>query len=170
MFGLFKSAPRPQEPVRYIGEVEIEKPCEDVYALLDFADPRNAKRALGYDVREIGTGRFQMVMETLPDLTFVFDVREARPARRYEFDCIIEPALPNLVRSNEVYELEPLNEAACRLTLTNTVELRPGLGKREYRHETAMMATSTQSALQKLKLQAEHGAAATKAVENNALI
>ena len=170
MFGLFKRNRAPEGPVSIAAEVEIAKSCEDVYALLDFADERNAKRALGYEVKRVGDNRWQMITTHLPDLTFLFDITEAEAGKLYAYDCIIEPSMPNLVRSSETYTLDPLGADTCRLTLLNTVEFRPGLSKRAHAHEVAMMATSTHSALQKFKLQAEHGAAATKVIEDNALI
>lgn len=170
MFGLFKRQHAAPEPMQIAAEVEIAKSCEEVYALLDFADERNAKRALGYDVTSVGDNRWQMTMSNLPELTFLFDITEAVPGNRYAFDCIIEPALPNMIRSSEAYTLEPLGADKCHVTLLNTVELRPDMKKREHAQEVAMLAASTHSALQKFKLQAEHGAAATKAIENNTLI
>ncbi len=170
MFGLFERKRAPHEPLRIAAEVEIAKPCSEVYALLDFADERNAKRALGYDVTSIGDNRWQMVMTNLPDFIFLFDVTEAVPGRQYTFDCMVEPALPNMVHSSETYTLERSGADHCMLTLLNTVELRPGMKKAEREQEVTMLAASTQSAVLKLKLQAEHGAAATKAIENNTLL
>lgn len=170
MFGLFKRQQAAHEPMQMAAEVEIAKSCEEVYALLDFADERNAKRALGYEVTGVGDRRWQMTTSHLPELTFLFDITEAVPGNRYAFDCVIEPALPNMIRSSEVYELKPLGADQCHVTLLNTVELRPELNRREHANEVAMLAASTHSALQKFKLQAEHGAAATKAIENNTLI
>ncbi len=56
------------------------------------------------------------------------------------------------------------------MTLTTETRFDAGLSRHAYAAEVATMATSLQSALQKLKLQAEHGADFAKAVEGNMLL
>lgn len=47
MFGLFKRREEPAGPFEFSHSIEIERPAAEVYALIDWGDARNAKRALG---------------------------------------------------------------------------------------------------------------------------
>ena len=172
MFGLFKPKLAPEGPVEMGAEVEIDRPVEDVYALIDWADPRNAKRATGNDIREVPgkPGQYEMVMPFMEDLTSEFLVTEAVPNRKYAFGCLIKPQMGNLAHNHETYEFEPLGDNKCRLKLTCETTFVDGLRMREFTNEVASMAASVQSSLQKLKLQAEHGAEVAKAVEENTLL
>ena len=172
MFGLFKPKTAPEGPVDICAEVEIDKPAAEVYALIDWADPRNAKRATGNEVRAVESkpDRFDMVMPFMPELVFEFLVTEAVPHRKYAFGCVIEPSMGNLAHSHECYEFEDIGENKCRVFLKTSTTFVEGLRMREYTHEVATMAASVQSALQKLKLQAEHGADVAKALEENTVL
>ena len=72
--------------------------------------------------------------------------------------------------SHESYEIEDLDVGNCRVTLSLSVTFAEGLLMRDFAEEVAKMAASVQSTIQKLKLQAEHGAAVAKAIESNTLI
>lgn len=172
MFGLFKPKLAPEGPVEIAGLVEIDRPVQDVYAMIDWADDRNAKRATGHEVRKVAghPGRFDMVMTTMPDLTFEFLVTEEQRPERYAFGCVIRPGMGNLAHSHESYEFEDLGEERCRVTLLCSATFTEGLRMREFTCEVSTMAASVQSALQKLKLQAEHGAAFAKALESNTVL
>lgn len=163
---------RTQEPVEIIGEVEIEVPAADVYALIDWADPRNAKRATGCDVRAVPgkAGRFEMAMPSLADFTFEFLVTCDDPHSCYAFGCMIQPQLGHMEHTHETYHFEELGEDRCRVTLSTETRFVAGLSRRQRAAEMATMAASLQSALQKLKLQAERGADFAKAVEGNLLL
>ncbi len=172
MLGLFKPKMAPEGPVEMGSEVEIDRSVEEVYALIDWADPRNAKRATGNEVREVPgkPGQFEMVMPFMDDVVFEFLVTEAVPHRKYAFGCVIKPSMGNLAYNHETYELEPLGDDKCRLTLTCETTFFDGLRMGEFTQEVATMAASVQSSLQKFKLQAEHGAEVAKAVEENTLL
>lgn len=172
MLELFNRWKRPQGPVEIIAAVEIDRAAAEVYALIDWADSSNAKRATGSDVRNVPDkpDRFDMVMPGLPDHTFELLVTCDEPPACYAFGCIIKPRLGNMEHCHEAYEFEALGPQRCRVTLTTETGFVPGLSRRAYSAEVATMAASVQSALQKLKLQAEHGADVAKAVEGNLLL
>ncbi len=172
MFEFLNRRRRPARPVEIIGEVEIARPAADVYALIDWADPRNAKRATGNRVTGISgnPGRFDMVTPMLADFTFEFLVTCEEPHSRYAFGCVIRPQFGPMEHTHETYGFESLGADRCRVTLTTETRFDAGLSRRAYAAEVATMATSVQSALQKLKLQAEHGADFAKAVEGNVLL
>lgn len=172
MFGLFKPKRAPEGPVEFTSSVEIDQPPAEVYALIDWADPHNAKRATGNTITAIEgkPGRFDMVMSFMPDLTFEFLVTEAIPHTRYAFGCVIQPGCGNLAHSHESYEFEALGPDRCRVTLHTSTTFVEGLRMREFTDEVAAMAASVQSALQKLKLQAELGSEVAKALEENTVL
>ena len=172
MFGLFKPKLAPEGPVEFAASVDIDRPVEEVYALIDWADERNAKRATGNKVTRVegSTDRFDMVMPFMPELTFEFLVTEAVPGEKYAFGCLIKPGCGNLAHSHESYEFEALRHDRCRVTLQTATTFVEGLRMRDFTHEVATMAASVQSALQKLKLQAEHGPEVAKALEENTVL
>ncbi|QUL38237.1 hypothetical protein [Erythrobacter sp. JK5] len=172
MFGLFKPKLAPEGPVEFSADVEIGKPAGEVYALIDWADDRNAKRATGNMVRQIPAtpDRFEMVMEFMNDLTFEFAVTEAEPHRVYAFDCVIRPQVGNMKHNHERYEFEQLGPDKCRVTVTTKTTFVEGLRMRDFTCEVATIAASVQSSLQKLKLQAELGPEVAKALEENTVL
>ena len=172
MFGLFNSKLAPEGPVEFAASVKIDKPASEVYALVDWADERNAKLATGNKVYPIENkpNRFDMVMPFLPDLTFEFLVKEAVPHSKYAYGCIIKPGCGNLAQTQEAFEFEELRRNRCRVTLTCTTTFVDGLRTRDFTNEVATMAASVQSSLQKLKLQAELGAEVAKALEENTVL
>lgn len=172
MFGLFKPKLAPEGPVEFTFDVEINKSAEEMYALVDWEDPRNAKRATGCEVSQVqGTDdQYLLVIPSMPDLTFRFLVTAAEPARKYAFGCVIEPQFGNLAHNHETYEIEPLSENSCRLTLVTETTFVDGLREKDFVREIAAMTASVQSSLQKLKIQAEHGADVAKALEENTVL
>lgn len=172
MFGLFKSKRVPQEPVEIAAGVEIARSVEDVYALIDWADPLNAKRQTGNRVERLPGDRdkYVMTMPTLPDLKFHLDVIEAEPSRLYVYDCVVEPGIGNLVSTRESYELEAREDGGCVVVMVTEALFADGLREREFANEVAMMSAGVQSSVQKLKLIAEHGAEVAAAVEDRTLL
>lgn len=172
MFGLFKPKLAPEGPVEFVFDVEINKPVSEVYALIDWADERNAKRATGNDVREVPgkPGQFEMVMPFMDDLTFEFLVTDEVYSRKYAYGCIIKPQFGNLAHNHETYEFEELGPESCRVTLTTESTFVEGLRMREFTIEISQMAAAVQSSLQKLKLQAELGVEVAKALEENTVL
>ena len=171
MFGLFKSKSVPTGPVEFEFTVEIACPVAEVYALIDWTDPRNAKRQLGNEITQAeGEGRFEMVLNGLPDHRFEIVVLAAEPDRTYEFASRIVPRIGRLVASTERYTLVPEGPLGCRLTLLTTAEFEDGLRMREFQHELSTMAAAVRSALEKFKIQAEHGLGAARAVEGRLVL
>ena len=131
MFDLLKRRAEPAVPFEFGYGVRIEKPAAEVYALLDWADPRNAKRALGNKVEQVGTSpdRFRMTLDIVPGHVFEMIVTEAVPGARYAFDNEITPPPGKLVASHERYTIEPAGETACVLTLRVFASFAPRLAE-----------------------------------------
>lgn len=172
MLGLFKCNPAPLGPAEIGFSLEIERPAREVYALIDWADPRNAKRAAGNQVRSVAGApdRFELTMPMLGDLSIEIHVREAFPHTRYAYDCVIQPPLGHLTSRYEAYDIAPQGAKRCVVSLLTVASFAEGLSKREYTEEVATMTAHVQSTMHKLKLQAEHGAEYAKAIEGSTLL
>jgi len=165
MFGILKRKEEPFGPCEFEHSVEIERPAAELYAMIDWADPRNAKRALGNKVEQVGPDRYRLLLDMLPDLTFEMTVTEAVPGSRYAFDTEITPPVGLLVSSSETYTVEPLGEGACRLGLAVSAWFVGGMSPEDMAMEIMMMGTSGQNALTKLKVHAEEGVDAVHRIE-----
>ena len=172
IFGLFKPKLAPLGPFEFAAEVEIAKPAGEVYSLIDWADERHAKRVTGNKVEAVHgkPDHFRMIMPMMPESQFMMAVTDAEPHRKYAYDSLIKPQCGMFAHSHESYEIEDLDVGNCRVTLSLSVTFAEGLLMRDFAEEVAKMAASVQSTIQKLKLQAEHGAAVAKAIESNTLI
>lgn len=162
MFGMFKRKRAdlaPDEPIRIEATIEIDRSAQDVYALLDFADPRNQTVARGNVVKPIGDdpAAFRLWYDLAPDLNFLFTVTEAIPARRYAYSGVIVPPVGRRTGSHEDYTLEPLVESRCAVTFVNTIRHQPGLTHDELAEEVRLSSLAAANGLTKLKLLAEHG-------------
>ena len=167
MFGLFKCNREPAGPFEFSHGIAIDRPAAEVYPLLDWADPRNAKRALGNEVEQIGRSpdRFRMVLDLVPDVVFEMTVTAAVPGRSYAFENDFATPAGALVSNHETYIVEPLGEASCRLGLTVSARFVGGLSENDLAMEVMTMAMSCEAALAKLKIHAEQGVEAVRAVE-----
>ncbi len=162
-----KPDPAPEGPMQFDVAVEIEKPAADVYALLDWADPRNAKRELGHRIEPLDgePKRFRLIMTEMPEHRFDMTMLSEVPGQAYAFVTDIQPPVGRLESDEEHYSLEPLGEGRCKLKLTTIAVFRSGLNMREFEQELAMMTMACHRALIKLKLHAEQGLEAVKALE-----
>jgi len=169
---VFKKKLAPQEPIEFIGDVEIDAPVDEVYGLIDWADPRNAKRNTGNKVTqaEDEPDVFHLVMPAMDEFDFRYHVHQAQSPTNYAFTCTITPQCGRMAQSEEVYEFEATGPKSCRVSLVNTVTFIEGMTVDDLAEEVMMLSASVQSALQKLKLQAEHGPAVAKSLEMNTLL
>lgn len=165
MFSLFKKKPVPSGPIPFDFEVLIDRPAAEVYPLVDWADPRNAKRQLGHVV-EGNSPQFRLRMESMPDLHFTLHVTEERPGEVYAFTCDIQPRVGRLQSNTERYTFEAVNDQQCLLRLVNEVTFIDGMSIGEFEQELMMMSVATNDAIMKLKVMAEMGVDAAKSVEN----
>ena len=157
MFEWFKKKMAPQEPIQLAAVTPVNATPERFFALADFADPANAKRQLGHEVRETGNGEFVLVMNFMPDLEFPITVQKSDPPSRYAYSTVMPEGVGNLVRSEEAYQIEPDENGGCIVAMTMSAELKPGLTMREYDREIELLTLSLQNALGKMKLHAEGG-------------
>jgi hypothetical protein len=167
MFGSLKRKVEPIGPFEFGHSVAIERPAAEVYALLDWADARNAKRALGNKVEQVGRSpdRFRMTLDLVPGHVFEMIVTRAVPADTYAFENEITPPPGKLVSSHETYTIEPLDGASCVLTLLVSASFTGGLPDESLAMEVMMMTMACGNALEKLKVQAEQGVEAVHAIE-----
>ena len=167
MFGRFKRKPAPEGPVEFRVAIEIEASAPDVYALVDWADPRNAKVDLGHIVTPLDDQgqQFRLVMTNMPELRFDMTMIEAVPSERYAFSTAIRPKVGRLETSEEHYSFESLGDDRCKLGLTVFATFQSGINTRQFDRELAMVTTSCQRAVAKLKLHAEHGVDAVNAFD-----
>lgn len=167
MLGFLKRKVEPLGPFGFGHSVAIDLPAAEVYALLDWADPRNAKRALGNKVEQVGTSpdRFRMLLDMVPGHVFEMIVTDAVPGESYAFESEITPPPGRLVACHETYTIEPLDEQSCVLTLLVSATFVGGLSNEDAAMEVMMMTVSCGNALEKLKIQAEQGVEAVHAIE-----
>lgn len=172
MFGFLKPQRLPEGPYQFVGAVEIARSAAEVFPLTDLADPRYAKRQLGEQVEEIddAPGTYRMIIGAAPDLVFELAVTNRVAGAWIGFDCAITPRVGRLAVSHELYTLEELGPDACRLELVNTVTFADKLRPRALERETMMMTVSVHNALAKLKLHAEGGVEAVRAVEHEIVV
>jgi len=168
MFNIFKrKAVEPDGPFEFEHCIEIDRPAAEVYALVDWADPRNAKRALGNKIEQVGTSpdRFRMTLDFVPGHVFEMFVIEAVPGTTYAFENEITPPPGRLVSSRETYTVEPLDEGTCRLWLVVSASFMGGLSTEVLASEAVMVSVSCENALTKLKVHAEQGVEAVHQIE-----
>ena len=157
MFGLFKNKAASQEPIELTAVVPIEATPERVFELVDFADPANAKRELGHEVRDLGDGKFALVMSFMPDLEFPITVETSQRPLRYAYSTVMPEGVGSLLRSIESYEIEANGDGGCIVVMTMVSHMKPGLTRREYDGETEMLTMALQNSMAKLKVHAEGG-------------
>lgn len=152
-------------PILFELDLLIERPVEEVYPLVDWADSRNARRQLGDGVEGDGR-RFVLTMTDMPDLRFHLDVSEARPSEVYAYTCDIRPKVGKLDFTSERFEFEHVDQDHCLIRLRNEAKFVDGLTAVEMKHELWMMTMASNDALLKLKVMAELGVNAARALEN----
>jgi hypothetical protein len=147
--------------------VDVAVSAADFFALLDFADARNAYRARGMRIEaKDGAGRkFLMKIPQAPELDFHFDVIDAEAPNHYAFAAVIEPLVGRLAASAESYTVWDVPAGGCRVRLDNTVTFQDGLRMRHVQEEFGKVTVASFNALAKLKLQAEQGVEAVHAME-----
>jgi hypothetical protein len=167
MFGFRKPTPAPEGPVQIKVAVEVEKPAAEVYALVDWADARNAKRELGHRVEPIEgrPGDYCLTLTEMPEHRFDMTVIESVQDRAYAFSTDIVPRVGRLEASEEHYSFEPSGDDRCKVTLTMVATFRAGLDMDEFEEEVMMVGLACQRGILKLKVHAEEGAEAVKAFD-----
>lgn len=165
-------ATAPHSPLIEVGphvfesEVRIARPVAEVYPLLDFADPRNAKRQLGEKVDAVPgqPETFTMVLSDLPDAVFTMEVTHAEPGREYAYTCVSSVKFGRAIHFHEHFVLEALRGNKCRLKLVMTVTFDAPLDEEAFAMESMMLSFAASSGLGKIKLHAEDGVDAVRAV------
>ena len=167
MFGLFKPKLAPTGPHTFTVETDVAVSAAEFFALVDFADPRNAQVARGGSVvAKDGDGRrFLMKVPAADDLDFHVDVIEAEAPNHYVYAIVIDPLVGRLAASTEAFTIWDVPTGGCRVRLDNTVTFQDGFRMKDVEAEFAMVTQATLNGLVKLKLQAEQGVEAVHALE-----
>lgn len=168
MFGLFKREMAPEGPVEFKVEIAFGAPAQEIYSLIDWSDARNAKRALGHRVETIDAdqGFYCLRLTEMPENEFELAVIEANHGQSYAYICEIVPPVGKLVSTREHYEIAPVDAGSSRVTLTVVAQFVEGMTLKTFKKELGMMARASQGSLAKLKIHAEHGIEAARAVEH----
>jgi uncharacterized protein YndB with AHSA1/START domain len=171
MFGLFKPKLAPVGPHTFEVAIEIEASAAQVFALLDFSDPRNAMKARGAGVDAVeGAGqRFMMKVPQVPDLDFHIDVIESEAPHHYAYAIVIDPLVGRMAASTESYTVWDLPGGGCRVRLENTVTFQEGLLEKHIQEEFMRVTLASFKTLAKLKIQAEQGVEAVHVFEEQRL-
>ena len=153
-------------PHTFESEVRIARPAAEVYPLLDLADPRHAKRQLGERVDAVPgePGTFAMVLSELPDAVFTLEITRAVAAQEYAFSCVSSVTFGRAIHFHEHYVLKPLRRNKCSLKLAMTVTFDGPLDEETYAMEAMMLSYGAASARGKIKLHAEDGVEAVRAL------
>jgi hypothetical protein len=164
MFRFPKPDPAPEGPVAFDISIEIDRPAAEVYRLLDWADPRNAKRELGHRVEALDDAgsAYHLTLREMPDHLFDIRLIEAVPGERYAFWTEIVPRVGRLERNSEHYAIEPIGGHACKLRLTVEATFKSGLSMKKFEQELAMMSHACHRSVLKLKIHAELGPEAVR--------
>ena len=164
MFGLFKPKMAPEGPVEIEMDTEIERSAEDVYAMIDFADPRHHKAEVG-TITRTGDTTYTLVVDMLPDLTFPITELEAVPGKSYIFESVLPAELgARLEKTVEGCEIEPLGPDRCKVTAKTLAWFHP-MKLKHYDQEIATIALACNNAINKLKIHAEQGVDAIREIE-----
>jgi len=164
MFGWFKPKMAPEGPVEIEMDAEIERPASEVYALIDFGNPRHHKAQVG-TITRTGDASYEMVLDMLPDLTFPITELEAIPGKSYIFESVLpEGAGGRLKKTVEGCEIEPLGPDRCKVVAKTLAYFHP-MKLKHYDHELAMIAMACNNSLTKLKIHAEEGVERIREIE-----
>jgi hypothetical protein len=166
MFGLKKKRDVPElgGPIEFETSVEIDRPASEVYPLVDVSSHAFNLKQMGNSVVPVGGegDRFDCVLADMDDVTFHFRQLEALPPTKHGLECVIEPRVGNLERSEEFHTIEPLSQTRCRLTLLVRATFVEGLDECALAGEVVMMKMSVENDITKLAILAEDGLAAVK--------
>lgn len=164
MFGLFKPKMAPEGPVEIEMGVEIERSAADVFAMVDFGDPRHYKNEVG-TITRTGESTFDMALDMLPGMSFPITELEAVDGHTYIFQSVIPAEVGGrLHKTVESYEIEPMGDDRCNVTARTLAYFKP-MKLKHYEDEVATMAIACNNALLKLKIHAEQGVEMIREIE-----
>lgn len=158
-----KNSPMLNGPIEFDFTVEIERPASEVFPLIDVSDPRFSQVALGNTVKKLDEKSFELEISELEGHAVRLFVVEYAKDARHASKVTIEPTIGNLVEAVEDYELTPLGDDRCALTLVTKATFSDDLSVEEIAQEVAMMSMAVEEDLTKLKMHAEEGVEAVKA-------
>jgi hypothetical protein len=172
MFGFLRPKLAPEGPIEIRCETTVECTAVDLYRLADWADPHNGRRQLGSEIIRLDDppGRYRVGFDELPEHFVEVSVTEEVRHASYAFTCEIVPRIGRMVRTHERYGFDPLTPASCRLSLVVTATVAGPLRVKEHEHEVATMTLASRNALAKLKLHAEDGVEAARAVQGQLIV
>ena len=170
MLGLFKKKMAPEGPVDLVIEIEIDRPPEMLFAMLDWSSPENRQVAMGHTVVDAGEDQYMLHLKFAPDDPIAMQVVENVPNEYYKFVAALPEAFGCLDISEESYTFASNGAGGTKLKLETRAFFRDGMTMDQFQEEVGRVAIATQNALTKLRMHAEHGLAAALAVEDSILV
>ena len=164
MFGLFKRRIAPPDPVTFRQQIVIDRPPEAVFALLDFDSADYRQAALGHRLERHGAGEYRLTATFAPQEPFLIEVIENRSPELLETRTKMARTMGHLDVLEETYRLAPSGANGTRVVHTATATFDAGLSWRRYGKELCFVSIACVNELRKLKLHAEQGAEAARAV------
>ena len=151
------------EPVVIEAGLDAEAPVERLFELLDFAAPGHAMRERGYlflEEPEGTLGRYRVVDPANPDVICIYDVDLFDWPQRIRYETRFETTdcTSTVQRAISDYTLRATGPDTSHVRLTETVFLKTGLSRRDYRTEHAMLVLSVQRHITRLCMHAAFGA------------
>ena len=167
MFGFNKKQRLIEGPVEFTAQVEIDRPASEVFPLVDLADPRFKEAQMGASVAPAPGSdvKYELTIADMDDVVFHFTVLERIEGSKIEMEAVIEPRINALEKSTETKVIEPISDSACRVTSTTLATFDPELSDEDVAGEIAIMNMAVMGDLEKLKVLAEEGLEALKAME-----
>lgn len=159
MFGFNKKKRLIEGPVEFTAEVQIDRPAEEVFPLVDVTDPRFKETQMGAKVAaaEGSANRYELTMDGMDDVTFHFTVLEREIASHIKLEAVIEPQINALEKSLETKVIEHVSDTACLVKSTTIATFDADLTDEEVASEIAVMNEAVMGDLEKLKILAEDG-------------
>ena len=171
MLGMFKRKKMvPEGPVDLVIEIEIDRPPETLFAMLDWDSPENRQVAMGHTVAKVGENQFMLHLKFAPDDPIAMQVVESEPNEFYKFVAALPPTFGFLDISEESYTFASNGTGGTKMKLETRAFFRDGMTMEQFQEEIGRVAIATQNALTKLRMHAEHGLAAALAVEDSILV
>ena len=164
MFGLFGRRVAPADPVTFLNEITIASPPEEVFALIDVSDPRYRQTGMGHELIELGKDDYLLTLVFAPDEPLRVKIGERRSPQFYATRTILAPSMGTLDVVEEEYTLSRTADGGTRVSVTTKATFYAGISWSRYGKELCFVSVACLNELRKLKLHAERGAEAARAV------
>ena len=143
MFGLFKRRMAPVDPVTYLNEITIARPPEEVFPLIDLADPGYRQLAMGHDLVQLGEDEYLLTVTFAPNEPFRVKVSERRSPEYYETRTVLAPGMGTLDVLEEHYTLTRTADNGTKVSTVTRATFYPGLSWSRFGKEPCFVSVAT---------------------------